>query len=60
MIDREIKYRAYGKVNCYYLTKDGWNPKNLMCEVSSLNIKTNKCRVLYKGEHNTNEYDTFS
>jgi len=56
---REIKFRAYGAINCFYLTVDGWKPKYLMCEVSSLNIKTNKCRVLYKGENNSNEYDTF-
>jgi len=55
----EIKFRAYGKITCYYLTKDEWKPEIKMCEVSSLNIKTNKCRVLYKGEHNTNEYDIF-
>lgn len=56
---REIKFRVYGVINCYYLTIDGWKPEYKMCEVSSLNIKTNKCRVLYKGEKNTNEYDTF-
>lgn len=56
---REIKFRAYGEIQCYYLTSSGWKPKKQMCQVSSLNIKTHKCRVLYKGENGTNEYDTF-
>lgn len=56
---REIKFRAYGTINAYYLTDDGWKPKTMMCEVSSLNIKTNKCRVLFKGERG-NDYDTLN
>lgn len=47
---REIKLRAYGTINAYYLTDKGWKPKTMMCEVYSLNMKTNRCRVLYKGE----------
>lgn len=56
---REIKFRAYGTINTYYLTDNGWKPKTMMCEVSSLNIKTNKCRVLFKGERG-NDYDTLN
>lgn len=56
---REIKFRAYGTINAYYLTDKGWKPKTMMCEVYSLNIKTNKCRVLYKGERG-NDCDTLN
>lgn len=60
-MNREYKFRAWCKIPYYNLVKGkGWESKELMCEVSSLNIKTNNARVLYTDGLGRNTFSTIS
>lgn len=64
-MSRQIEFRAYGRVDCYSLMSHGdgkgsyWQSKDMMVTVSSLNIKTGNCRVIFKDGAGGNRYATW-
>lgn len=58
---RESKYKAWCHIPCWKrIPGKGWSDKWIIADVSSLNIKTGKARVLFVDGNGNNNYHTIN